>query len=455
MTTLTTAPVANAAIGANETYFHEIAAVIDAALMAGERYAATFSGEDTDFVRLNQGKVRQPGSVSQRYITVRLLHGQRHAEHSLTLTGGIGGDRQRVIDAVGGLRGALTDMHDDPHLLLPTTVHSTRDLRAGHVPAAEEVVEQIIAAAHGSDLVGLYAAGPVYRGFANSAGQRNWHAATTFNLQWSLYHRADKAVKAAYAGLNWDGAGLRARMDDAREKLSLIARPAKSLPPGKYRAYLSPTAVDEIAGLLCWGAFSARALATKQSPLSRMEAGERLDARVSISEDTANGVATVFQAEGFGRPDNVSLIRDGTLVGSLVSPRTAAEFDLGTNGANSSEMPESFAMAGGDLAMADALTALDRGLLVGNLHYLNYSDRTACRITGMTRFATFWVEGGKIVAPVDVLRFDDTVYRLLGTQLEALTTERELLLSSETYGSRQLTSSHLPGALLSEMAFTL
>ncbi len=76
-------------------------------------------------------------------------------------------------------------------------------------------------------------------------------------------------------------------------------------------------------------------------------------------------------------------------------------------------------------------------------------------MTGMTRFATFWVENGKIVAPVDVLRFDDTLYRMLGDNLEALTTERELMLESNTYGSRMLTSATLPGALVSEMTFTL
>jgi predicted Zn-dependent protease len=76
-------------------------------------------------------------------------------------------------------------------------------------------------------------------------------------------------------------------------------------------------------------------------------------------------------------------------------------------------------------------------------------------MTGMTRFATFWVEGGKVVAPVDVLRFDDTLFRMLGDNLEALTAERELLLSSNTYGSRILTSATLPGALVAEMNFTL
>ena len=54
-----------------------------------------------------------------------------------------------------------------------------------------------------------------------------------------------------------------------------------------------------------------------------------------------------------------------------------------------------------------------------------------------------------------MLRFDDSIYRLFGANLEALTTERELLLSSETYGARQMSSARLPGALLREMQFTL
>ena len=54
-----------------------------------------------------------------------------------------------------------------------------------------------------------------------------------------------------------------------------------------------------------------------------------------------------------------------------------------------------------------------------------------------------------------MLRFDDTIYRMLGDKLEALTAERELLLESSTYGSRMLTSTTVPGALLSELQFTL
>ncbi len=438
-----------------EHYFEGIAAVIRQSLAAGERFTANFDAEDTDFVRMNRGKVRQPGTVSQRYLSVRLVKGSRHAEHTLSLSGHEATDAQAVRDAVAGLRSALPELADDPLLLLPTEVSSSRSERDASLPPSEDVIDEILRAADGADLVGIYAAGPVWRGFANSEGQRNWHSTTAFNLQWSLYHRADKAVKSGYAGFAWDGAAFARKMADARERLALIGRPSRKLEPGSYRAYLAPSAVEEIAATLCWGGFSARALKTKQSSLDRMQEGVALDARVSLVEDTADGVAPAFQADGFARPSRVPLIDGGRLVGSLVSPRTAREFGMAENGANGAEMPESLAMAGGTLASADALAALGTGLAIGNLHYLNYSDRPACRITGMTRFATFWVEDGKVVAPIDVLRFDDTVYRMLGENLEALTRETEFMLDAGTYRSRQLASVRVPGALVKEMAFTL
>jgi predicted Zn-dependent protease len=324
------------------------------------------------------------------------------------------------------------------------------------MPAPEGVIATVLDAAKGLDLVGIYASGPVYRGFANSLGQRNWHEVTSFNLQWSLYHRADKAVKTAYGGFDWSDRAFAAKMHGARERLALLSVPARSLAPGSYRAYLTPTAMEEIAGMLCWGGFSGRALATRQSCLFRMQEGAtELAASISFAENTAHGVAPAFQDEGFARPGAVPLVKGGKLVGSLVNPRTAKEFSLTANGANASESPESLDMAPGEIAADDVLAALDTGLYIGNLWYLNFSDRPACRVTGMTRFASFWVDRGRIVAPVNVMRFDDSVFRLLGERLVGLTSESELLLNDQSYGARSVSSMRLPGAVVGEMAFTL
>ena len=93
---------------------------------------------------------------------------------------------------------------------------------------------------------------------------------------------------------------------------------------------------------------------------------------------------------------------------------------------------------------------------MSNLWYLNYSDRNAARITGMTRFATFWVEDGEIVAPLNVMRFDDSVFDLFGDRLEALGARAPVSLNNSTYFERSTGSTTTaPGMLLSGFTFTL
>ena len=86
-----------------------------------------------------------------------------------------------VAEALSSLRNVIADVPDDPHLNYATDVHSSRIRRSDPLPPSEGVIDEVLDAASGLDLVGIYAAGPVYRGFANSFGQRNWHEVTSFN----------------------------------------------------------------------------------------------------------------------------------------------------------------------------------------------------------------------------------------------------------------------------------
>jgi predicted Zn-dependent protease len=176
---------------------------------------------------------------------------------------------------------------------------------------------------------------------------------------------------------------------------------------------------------------------------------------VTLTENSGEGLAPRFQDEGFVKPDTVTLIENGAYKDCLISPRSAAEFGAAQNGADGYEMPSSLDMRAGTLADKDVLATLGTGIYVGNLWYLNYSDRNACRLTGMTRFATFWVENGEVAAPLNVMRFDETLYRMLGSNLVGLTAERDLLLSTDTYEARSTRSMRLPGAVIDDFRMTL
>ena len=305
-------------------------------------------------------------------------------------------------------------------------------------------------------MVGFYAAGPMHHGFANSFGQRNWDTAQAFNVDLSFYLHADRAVKMTYAGTAWDAPAFAAKADSAKARLAALARPAKTIMPGGYRVYLAPAAVEEVMSMLSWGGFGLAGHRTATTPLIKMvEEGVTMNAAVTLRENNRDGLAPGFQNEGFLKPDHVTLIEAGRYKDTLASPRSAAEFGAAQNGADSHESPMALDLAAGTLPSADILKTLGTGVYIGNLWYLNYSDRNACRLTGMTRFATFWVEGGEIVAPLNVMRFDDTAYRLLGENLVALTAERDLLLSTDTYEARSTRSMRLPGAVINDFKMTL
>ncbi|MBD8492895.1 TldD/PmbA family protein [Pseudomonas syringae] len=438
-----------------QTQFQALVAVLRAALHPGEQFSLAYEAEVSDFIRFNHGQVRQAGCVQQASVSLKLIHAGRHADLTLTLADDADEDRRRLEQAVTQVRQALPLLPPDPYLLPNTEAWHSENRQAAPLPDTQDVVARISERAHGLDLVGIYAAGPIYRGFASSWGAMGWHQANSFNLDWSLFHTNGQAVKANYAGHDWDSAAFDRQFEQAREQLDYLGRPAITLAPGQYRAYLAPAALDEIIGMLAWGGFSAQAIASKHSPLQRLYDGEaRFNAAVSLDEQVSGSLSPAFSGEGYPRRD-LALIKHGKAGERLVDSSSAAEYNLPANGANAGESPSALSMAGGDLEQAQILARLGTGLYIGNLWYLNFSDMPAARMTGMTRFATFWVEDGRIIAPVSTMRFDDSAYSLLGDQLEALTRERELILSTSTYEQRQTSSTHLPGALINRLTLTL
>jgi predicted Zn-dependent protease len=79
----------------------------------------------------------------------------------------------------------------------------------------------------------------------------------------------------------------------------------------------------------------------------------------------------------------------------------------------------------------------------------------SARVTGMTRYACFWVENGEIVGPIQDMRWDESLYDALGDKLLALTTHTAIDPAVDTYYHRALGGSRTPGALIDKFTFTL
>lgn len=441
-------------IATAQAYFRELSEQIFKRLQATEVLLLNYEAEQSDFVRLNHNRIRQAGNVLQQELAINLITGQKQCAASLNLSGSLQADLTQIDTLLLQLREQIPHLPEDPYLHIATEQNNSVHHGENTLPPVQDTLQSIIDNAGKLDLVGIWASGVMMHGFANSHGQFNWHSTYNFNFDWSVYHQNDKAIKQNYAGFEWNNTDFQQKIDQARQTLELLAKPAKTITPGKYRVFLAPDALQELLGILSWGGFGLKSHKTRQTPLLGMVTDNlKLSPKINLTENHAIGLTPVFCTEGFIKPDSVSLIKNGNYDQCLVNARSAKEYNSSVN--CNSEYPQSLQLSNGTLQQNKIMSALGTGIYISNLWYCNYSDRNHCRMTGMTRFACLWVENGVPVAPLNVMRFDESIYHILGDKLIDLTEEQEKLFAPDSYHQRSESSAFIPGALVDDFTFTL
>ncbi len=421
---------------------------------AGEHLSLNAQVDQCEFVRLNAAKIVQASQVDYISVAMGLRKGAKSLSARLSLSTDRQQARQQLNAQLAMLRSWIEGVPDDPFMeqwAPPSQSHID-----GIAPATpvEQVVEDLTASAKGLDLVGLYAAGPLASFMATSDGHLHWHRGLRSFFDFSVYALKDKAIKGSWSGQAWSATEVGRKIDDARANLDILFRPPVVLAPGAHRAMLSSEAVSDLLGLACWGGFSARAHLTSRSPFSALRSGEKqLSSKFSLEEDLQGFGVPRVQELGFVRPSQTPLISEGRFANWLCSPRTASEFGVKDNAACGGETPAALRLAGGEVDSRHALKVLGDGIYVSNVWYLNYSDRQSARFTGMTRFASLLVEGGKPVAPISPMRFDDSFYSVFGEKLIGLGCDVDRFDEISTYGARAMGGVAAPCALVQDMNF--
>lgn len=448
-----------------EATFNQIAAAISDHLSSQANQPAchftlSLAGEDSQFTRFNGAKVRQSGQVRDGQLRITLMTSDRTTAARIPFTGHFDTDWAIAQQTLTSLQTDLPHLPTDPYVVLPTSDiaakgHS-RAVRSGNLLPANAVAETLIAPARNLDFSGLYAGGISYRAYADSAGKRHWFETPSFTLDYSLFNARNQAVKGTLAGNTWNGADYQQNISASQKQLELLSRPVKAISKGAYRTYLAPAAVADLIETVMYGGLGEADLRQGNSAFEKLEKGEvTLSEKFSLQEDFQRISVPRFNSNGVVSPEQLSIIEDGRWVTSLVSDRSAKEYDKPSNAANNSESMRAPVVAPGQLREDQILAQLGTGLYLSNLHYLNWSDLTAGRITGMTRYACFWVENGEIVAPIENLRFDDSFYRFLGEGLLALTAGQRFLPAVGTYDRRSLGGMWMPGMLIDQFRYTL
>ena len=439
-----------------EQLFNQLSETLLNNLQNGEDLKLTIGGENSQFVRFSQSKVRQSGLVDDANLSIVLINNERTCSGSFTLTGNITADEETAMEELNRLRDEVGTLPKDPFVVMPEDTGSSREEYNGSLLNEEEAVSALSPAMQGVDLAGIWATGRIFTGNANSAGQKHWFATDTFSLDYSLITPDERMVKGTFAGSHWDQSEYENNMAKSIAKLRMMEKPGKKIKPGVYRTYIAPAGVADIVGMFSWGGVGEASIQQGDSSLCKMRQNNvKMSPCFTLSEDFTSGIVPRFNSNGELAPEKLDLILAGSLQNTLVSSRTAKEYGVQSNFAGEGESLRSPVLSPGDLNEDEVVQKIDNGIYLSNLHYLNWSDRPGGRITGMTRYACFWVENGEVVAPIENMRFDDSIYNFFGDNLEAVTDKAHLHPAVETYDGRELGGVSCPGILLKSFELTL
>jgi predicted Zn-dependent protease len=438
-----------------EESFNRVCERLFSQLQPEEYLIVQLRAENTHFIRFNNAKVRQSGIVIDGEVSLKFITNQRINSANFPLTGDVYTDLDTAEEILAYLRSEISSLPEDPYIILPQNQGESHEVYSGKLLSPELAVEEILTPVQGLDFTGLYAGGAIIRANYNSLGQKHWFATDSFFIDYSLINANHKAIKGIFSCRDWDLSLYKHQIAYNLEQLKKLDLPVKEIKPGNYRTYLAPAAVADLLSMFSWGGISEASLQQGDSALAKLKQGRYLSPFFNLKENFSSGNVPRFNDLGEMSAMELPLIVEGKLVNTLISSRTALEYGLKSNYANSSEALRAPEIASGSLTETDILSAIGTGLYISNLHYLNWSDRTLGRITGMTRYGCFWVENGEITATIKDLRFDDSLYSFFGGNLLALTDLREFIPRTGTYESRSLGGVLVPGALVNNFTFTL
>jgi len=441
--------------------YSTICSQVYSTIKEGEDLTIYMEGENSQYFRFNDSKIRQTGIIEDYNVTLSLYHGKKSLQATTTVSSDIDYSVKNLISEIDGLRGPLSLIPENNFTAFPDKFDSLEVYRDGELPNREEILDSLMSIIDKDNLTGVWTSGKIFRASSTSQGTQHWFEKDSFIFDFSLIDAKENMVKILYPGSDWNKDDFITAFDDASKRLQLMDKPKLELKPGKYRVWFEPHAVADFVDMLNWNGVSEASLRNGSSCLLKMRKDNvKLSEKFSLDESFDRKSTASFNSRSEVSA-NVSLINHGMLENTLINSKTALEYGLTSNYAedvNSWGMGEYLRapfMHGGDIKLDERLEKLGTGIFISNIHYLNWSDNLGGRITGLTRYACYWVEDGKMIAPIKTMRFDDSFYNFFGNNLEAV---GETVLSRpviETYDGRNPGETTCPGILVNDFELTL
>jgi len=172
-----------------EQIFNKLSESLFGQLNEGEHLILSFDGENSQFVRFNNASIRQTGLVDDADVGLKFIANGRTCSGGFTVSGNFDTDIARGSSEIDRMRIESGQIPKDPFLVMPENAGSSHEIKKANGLAFEDAVDAILPAVSGADFVGILANGKMFRGSANSLGQKHWFETESFCLDYSLVTR--------------------------------------------------------------------------------------------------------------------------------------------------------------------------------------------------------------------------------------------------------------------------
>ena len=187
-----------------ETLFKEFSDKLFFTLKSYELLTISFSGEQSNFIRINESKVRQATNVIDADVALELIIGNKKTTHEFTFTNDANINLERAKFELNKMRSYIMDLPQDPFIVLPEEGDSSRELIKGDLIEDNYLLESILHPIQEVDCSGIWASGKILRGNANCKGVFHWFETDNYSFDFSLITEDEKMVKETYAGNSWN-----------------------------------------------------------------------------------------------------------------------------------------------------------------------------------------------------------------------------------------------------------
>jgi predicted Zn-dependent protease len=413
----------------------EILSLLEAAVERGknlEGIEAIYLGQSGHHMRLAESKVIQSSLVDESALRIRAVHaGAEACVETNRLTA------QGIADAVARAESLVkaTPPPAEP-VELPTSGVGTAENPALSAANHEAVLENgpseksallhEALLAHEKDdlsLAGRFHTGQQVQAIRSSNGVAGYHEGTFCDLALSSLDRPAGHGGSSHrerVDANFDPDRIVALAEETRAECHQAKDPV--VPElGDWDVVLAPAALAELLSWLAGIGFSSDAWDDGMSFIHG-----RIDERVTggaitLVDDgqmpTGMGLPIPWDVEGQPKV-RVPLLEGGVARGIVHNWKSARGAGCASTGhairrqfsPGGGSSPTHLHLSPGNASLDDLIGQVDRGLYVTRFHYVNglIEPRRAV-MTGLLRDAAFKIEGGKIGAPIQSMRFNDSI----------------------------------------------